>query len=137
MSRAATVTISHPTGYVKEAATLTSAKGVAEFPVLRATGQTTVGYTINVVFPGFAPIHFRAANSISPKGTSQANGPKLLRPEVSKKSLHALTFELKHAVCVSRLKEFESQFIVQREAIDIDFPVPVRLDESQRVFDDG
>ena len=53
---AATVTITHPTGYVKEAATLTNAKGLAVFPVLRATGQSSVGYTLNIVFPGFAPM---------------------------------------------------------------------------------
>ena len=53
---AATVTISHPTGYVAETALLTNAKGVVNFPVLRATGQSSVGYTINVVFPGFAPM---------------------------------------------------------------------------------
>jgi hypothetical protein len=53
---AATVSISHPTGYVKDASMLTNRKGVAEFPVLRATGTSTEGYSVNVVMPGFAPM---------------------------------------------------------------------------------
>jgi outer membrane receptor protein involved in Fe transport len=52
---AATVEISHPTGYVGTTAVLTDAKGIAEFPVLRATGSSA-GYNIKVSFPGFASV---------------------------------------------------------------------------------
>ena len=52
----ARVVISHPHGYVKKSATTANGYGVAEFPVLRATGQANVGYTIDVEFPGFAPV---------------------------------------------------------------------------------
>ena len=52
---AATVTISHATGYVGETASLTNANGLVDFPVLRATGTSGVGYRISIAFPGFAP----------------------------------------------------------------------------------
>jgi hypothetical protein len=48
----ATVTISHETSFVKTTAALTSAEGLADFPVLRP-GQ---GYSIHVSFPGFSPV---------------------------------------------------------------------------------
>ena len=51
---AATVTISHATGYVAENSALTDARGVVEFPVLRATGASGIGYRIAIAFPGFA-----------------------------------------------------------------------------------
>jgi len=50
----AVVTISHEQGYVKETGIQTSPKGIADFPVLRATGSSGIGYTITVAFPGFA-----------------------------------------------------------------------------------
>lgn len=52
---AATVTISHETGFVKETAVRTNVDGIAEFPVLRP-GQ---GYTIEVSFPGFGTQRLR------------------------------------------------------------------------------
>ncbi len=45
----ATVTISHETGNIKPYSSLTNAKGVAEFPVLRPGP----GYIVEVSFPGF------------------------------------------------------------------------------------
>ncbi len=50
----AVVTISHEQGYVKETSVQTDPKGMASFPVLRATGASGKGYTISVSFPGFA-----------------------------------------------------------------------------------
>jgi hypothetical protein len=52
---AATVTISHATGYVAETSSLTNANGLVDFPVLRATGSSGVGYRLSISFPGFAP----------------------------------------------------------------------------------
>ena len=52
----ATVTISHPTGYVATTSQLTDPNGTVEFPVLRATGATGLGYTIAVAMPGFATL---------------------------------------------------------------------------------
>ena len=51
----AVVTISHEQGYVKETGVQTNPKGIASFPVLRATGSSGKGYTVTVTFPGFAP----------------------------------------------------------------------------------
>ena len=50
-----TVTISHEQGYVKEVAMITDVKGRAEFPVLRATGASGIGYSVVVMLPGYAP----------------------------------------------------------------------------------
>jgi len=52
----AVVTISHEQGYVKETGIETSPRGIADFPVLRATGSSGIGYTVTVTFPGFAPL---------------------------------------------------------------------------------
>jgi len=50
----ATVTISHPTDYVKPTAQQTNTKGAVIFPVLRATGSAGIGYTIQISMPGFS-----------------------------------------------------------------------------------
>jgi hypothetical protein len=50
----AVVTISHEQGYIKETGSPTDPDGIASFPVLRATGTSGKGYTINVSFPGHA-----------------------------------------------------------------------------------
>jgi len=52
----ATVTISHPTGYVKATAQPSDSKGVVAFPVLRATGSAGVGYTIQISMAGFSSV---------------------------------------------------------------------------------
>ncbi|HKQ62333.1 MAG TPA: carboxypeptidase regulatory-like domain-containing protein [Candidatus Polarisedimenticolaceae bacterium] len=52
----ATVTISHPSGFIKETASMTDVKGIVEFPVLRASGSP--GYTVQISFPGFATARF-------------------------------------------------------------------------------
>jgi hypothetical protein len=54
----ATVTISHPTDYVKPTAHQTDSKGLVSFPVLRATGSAGVGYTIQIAMPGFSSLQF-------------------------------------------------------------------------------
>jgi hypothetical protein len=60
----ATVTISHETGFVKTTSSLTTADGLAVFPVLRP-GR---GYTVEVSFPGFgtrrvSDLHVRLSQS--------------------------------------------------------------------------
>jgi len=52
----ASVTISHATGYVKEATERTDESGVADFPVLRPTGSSGNGYIISIAMPGFATV---------------------------------------------------------------------------------
>jgi len=52
----ATVTISHPTDYVKTTAQQSNREGEAIFPVLRPTGSAGVGYTIQISMPGFSAV---------------------------------------------------------------------------------
>lgn len=54
----ASVTISHPTDYVKPTAQQTNSKGTVAFPVLRATGTAGIGYTIQISMPGFSSMQF-------------------------------------------------------------------------------
>jgi len=54
----ATVTISHPTDYVKATSQQSNKYGTAVFPVLRATGNAGVGYTIQISMPGFSTVQF-------------------------------------------------------------------------------
>jgi hypothetical protein len=51
---AATVTISHETGFIKTTAESTDAQGTVRFPVLRPGA----GYRIEVTFPGFSPLRY-------------------------------------------------------------------------------
>jgi hypothetical protein len=51
---AATVTLSHATGYVKTSSERTDAQGRVRFPVLRPGP----GYRIEVAFPGFSPLRY-------------------------------------------------------------------------------
>jgi outer membrane receptor protein involved in Fe transport len=49
----ATVTIRHPQHYIAETSLTSDAEGIVEFPVLRATGVSGVGYVLEVSMPGF------------------------------------------------------------------------------------
>ena len=114
---AATVTISHPTGYIKEAATLTNAKGVADFPVLRATGQSSVGYTLNVVFPGFAPMQLTDIK-VSIGGTTRQ--PVQLAEEIVERVKVVATTDVVDLEDTAQSSTFTDEFIQ-------DLPVPGRF----------
>ena len=114
---AATVTISHPTGYVKEAATLTNAKGLAVFPVLRATGQSSVGYTLNIVFPGFAPLQLTDVKVSMGKTTRQ---PVQLAEEIVERIKVIATTDVVDLEDTASSTKFTAEFID-------DLPVPGRF----------
>jgi len=114
---AATVTITHPTGYVKEAATLTNAKGLAEFPVLRATGQSSVGYTLNIVFPGFAPMQLTDVKVSMGETTRQ---PVQLAEEIVERVMVVATTDVVDLEKTSSSSKFTDEFIQ-------DLPVPGRF----------
>jgi hypothetical protein len=114
---AATVTISHPTGYVKEAAVLTNAKGLAVFPVLRATGTSTVGYTINIVFPGFAPMQLTDVKVSMGETTRQ---PVQLAEEIVERVKVVAKTDVVDLENTSQTTKFSEEFID-------DLPVPGRF----------
>jgi len=114
---AATVTITHPTGYVKEAATLTNAKGLADFPVLRATGTSSVGYTLNIVFPGFAPMQLTDVKVSMGETTRQ---PVQLAEEIVERVRVVATTDVVDLEDTSSTTKFTDEFIQ-------DLPVPGRF----------
>ncbi|HXV77379.1 MAG TPA: TonB-dependent receptor [Candidatus Polarisedimenticolaceae bacterium] len=113
---AATVTISHPTGYVKETAQLTNKDGVVAFPVLRATGSS-VGYNINVAFPGFASMQL---TDIKVNIGRTNNLPIQLQAEITETVTVTATTDVVDLENTEQTTKFTDEFIQ-------DLPVPGRF----------
>jgi hypothetical protein len=114
---AATVTITHALGYVKATAVLTNRNGVAEFQVLRPTGGTTEGYTIDIVFPGFAPMQLPDIKVHIGKTTKL---PVRLAEEIVERVEVVARTDVINLEDTSQTTRFSDQFIQ-------DLPVPGRF----------
>jgi carboxypeptidase family protein len=113
----AVVTISHEQGYVKETPSQTNPKGVAEFPVLRATGASGKGYTITVTFPGFAP---QRLSDIKVRIGETTRLPVMLSEELVERVKVEAASDVVDLEDTSQTMKFSDEFIE-------DLPVPGRF----------
>ncbi len=113
----AVVTISHEQGYVKETPSQTNPKGVASFPVLRATGASGKGYTVTVTFPGFAP---QRLADIKVRIGEVARLPVMLSEELVERVKVEASSDVVDLEETSQSMKFSDEFIE-------DLPVPGRF----------